>query len=48
MSSNAEEKQDDDETMINTPEGFDARRTNCITAIFTWNSAKTSGKIKLD
>ncbi len=34
--------------MINTPEGYDARTSESILAIFTWDTAKTSNKIKLD
>lgn len=34
--------------MINPPDGFDARTLSSILALFTWNPAKTSPKIKLD
>ena len=43
-----EVKEDNDETMINTPEGFDARISSFNSALFSWNPLKTSAKIKLD
>lgn len=47
MSSN-EEKQDNEQVMISPPEGFDARKNHLRLALFNWDVAKTSNKIKLD
>jgi hypothetical protein len=34
--------------MISPPEGFDARKNHLRLALFNWDVAKTSNKIKLD
>ena len=39
---------EDPETMINVPDGFDARILSINEALFTWNPDRISTKLKLD
>ena len=39
---------EDNDTMINVPDGFDARTFLKIVALFTWNPDRVSTKLKLN